>query len=33
MGRYDGFGQDEEGVVGGERSAIAWFTDPARRRR
>jgi catechol 2,3-dioxygenase-like lactoylglutathione lyase family enzyme len=27
--RYDGFGQDEKGVMRGQGPPIAWFTDPA----
>ncbi len=27
--RYDGFGQDEKGVMRGRGPTIAWFTDPA----
>ena len=27
--RYDGFEQDEQGVMRGEGPAIAWFKDPA----
>ena len=26
---YDGFGQDENGVMRGQGPPIAWFTDPA----
>ena len=29
MERYDGFEQDEKGVVRGNGPTIAWFTDPA----
>jgi catechol 2,3-dioxygenase-like lactoylglutathione lyase family enzyme len=27
--RYDGFGQDEDGVMRGNGPDIAWFTDPS----
>jgi hypothetical protein len=27
--RYDGFDQDEQGIMRGDGPAIAWFTDPA----
>jgi catechol 2,3-dioxygenase-like lactoylglutathione lyase family enzyme len=27
--RYDGFDQDEKGILRGEGPPIAWFTDPA----
>ena len=27
--RYDGFGQDEDGVMRGNGPEIAWFTDPS----
>lgn len=27
--RYDGFGQDDKGVMRGRGPTIAWFTDPA----
>jgi catechol 2,3-dioxygenase-like lactoylglutathione lyase family enzyme len=27
--RYEGFGQDENGVMRGQGPPIAWFTDPA----
>jgi catechol 2,3-dioxygenase-like lactoylglutathione lyase family enzyme len=27
--RYDGFGQDEDGVMRGRGPDIAWFTDPS----
>lgn len=27
--RYDGFGQDDKGVMRGNGPPIAWFTDPA----
>jgi len=27
--RYEGFGQDEKGVMRGRGPTIAWFTDPA----
>ena len=27
--RYEGFGQDEGGIMRGEGPAIAWFKDPA----
>jgi predicted enzyme related to lactoylglutathione lyase len=27
--RYDGFDQDEKGIMRGNGPAIAWFTDPA----
>jgi hypothetical protein len=27
--RYDGFPQDEKGVMRGNGPTIAWFTDPA----
>ena len=27
--RYDGFGQDDKGVMRGNGPTIAWFTDPA----
>jgi predicted enzyme related to lactoylglutathione lyase len=29
MERYDGFDQDEKGVMRGNGPTIAWFTDPA----
>ena len=29
MARSDGFNLDENGVIRGDCSAIAWFTDPA----
>lgn len=27
--RYDGFGQDDDGVMRGQGPDIAWFMDPA----
>jgi catechol 2,3-dioxygenase-like lactoylglutathione lyase family enzyme len=27
--KYDGFGQDEKGIMRGQGPDIAWFTDPA----
>ncbi len=27
--RYDGFGQDDKGIMRGRGPTIAWFTDPA----
>ena len=29
MERYEGFGQDERGIMRGQGPAIAWFKDPA----
>ena len=29
MERYDGFGQDDKGIMRGQGPDIAWFTDPA----
>lgn len=29
MERYEGFGQDEKGIMRGQGPDIAWFTDPA----
>ncbi len=27
--RYDGFGQDDKGIMRGRGPMIAWFTDPS----